>query len=189
MGTDKAFLKFGERSFISIIVDKALEISNDVVLAVGAGSREASFRHFLTDGVRIVCDLYNTESPVSGILSAFENITNDYSVVVACDMPLLEGNVLSALHEKAVNHDAAVPIWENGDIEPLGAVYRVATAREIALSSLKNGPIGPRNLVLKLPDVRYVKVSELRRFDRNLVSFTNVNTEEEYEELTRVKHS
>jgi len=133
MGKDKAFLLFKGKTFISLIVGEVAKVSDEIVVSIGSKSSEA-FEKVLPPTVSILPDSYHIANPMGGMISAFDHVTNAYAAVVACDLPLLHGEVLRFLFSKALCHSAAVPRWENGYVEPsapyivLGRALRLLSA-------------------------------------------------------------
>lgn len=183
MGTDKAFLEFRGRYFIELIVDKALKVSDDVVITIG-DKCQGDFELVSSDNrIRILSDVYNLANPLGGLLTGFDQVKNAYAAVVACDLPMVRSEVLEFLYERALNHSAAIPRWEAERIEPLCAVYKVDDAIAAARKIISEGRNGPRNMVAKLKDPCYVQITELRGCDKDLASFQNINSAEDYSNL------
>ena len=180
MGHDKAFLTHKGRQFISIISEKMLEISSDVIVAIGA-KEPRTFESALEKRVRILNDNQYLMNPMGGILSALARTRNEYTAIVACDSPLVKTEVIRFLFEEARYADAAVPIWEDGyRIEPLCAVYNAKEAVRAGMAALEDGKIGPKHMVSYLREVKYLPMSRLRTYDPQLSSFLNINTQDDY---------
>ena len=190
MGSDKAFLLYRGRPFVSIIAQEMSKISNEIIVPIGKKDRREFESILRDDHTLIINDEYDFGTPMSGMLTAFNYITNQYAAVVACDLPLVKSEVISLLYSRASNHSGAVPKWpENGKprvrddesrIEPLCAVYNVSQARQATWEALKTGTVGCRHMVSLLADVRYVDVTELEVLDEALDSLTNINTIDDY---------
>ena len=180
MGYDKAFLTYKGRQFISIISEKMLEVSSDVIVANGTKD-PSNFESSLDKGIRILNDNQSLMNPMGGILSALARTRHDYAAIVACDSPLVRTEVIRFLFEQARNRDAAVPIWEDGfRIEPLCAVYDAKEAMRAGMAALEDGKLGPKHMVSYLRDVNYLAMSKVRTYDPELASFLNVNTQDDY---------
>ncbi len=185
MGTDKSFLRLGEREFINSIAAEALKLSSDVTITIGRKSPH-EFSAALDRRVKIVEDDVDIGSPLGGMLTGFNHVHAEYAAVIACDLPMVRSSVVERLFTAARGHDAAVPIWDAGDpmtTEPLCAVYRVGPAREVIQNSLREGNRACRRVVLALSDVNFVPVSELKSRDPELTSLRNINTREQYARL------
>ncbi len=186
MGVDKAFLQYKGHSFVSLITEEMSKVSADVILSIGNKKRE-KFESVLNPSILITNDVYNLDNPMGGILSAIPLARNSYAAIIACDTPLIKSEVIKLLYGSALGHSAAVPVWENNNIEPLCAVYDLVETSKAAREALKLRKIGPRNIISLLPDVSYVKVSEIRKHDPGLLSLFNVNSQEDFLALEQYK--
>jgi len=186
MGRDKAFLQFGGESFISVIANELLGISDDIIAVVGTKNPGEFVKEVDDKRVRFVNDALYMSNPLGGMLTGLEAAMDEYAAVVACDLPLVRKSLISTLFEAAEGHDGAVPIWNPGvrlSMEPLCAVYNVRSMIKAINGSLARGEAGCKRVVISLEDVNYVPVSELREFDPELSSFRNINTQTDYDEL------
>jgi molybdopterin-guanine dinucleotide biosynthesis protein A len=191
MGTDKAFLEFGQNQFIYRIARELLRVSDDLVVVIGRKDKshfQQIFDELKLEGhdpsqVRLLNDNYTFENPLSGILTGFESAKHEVAVVVACDMPLISSNVLKSLRRQIEGFDCVVPIWEDYNIEPLCGVYNIKNSIEAAKLAIEDGKVGPKHMVSYIQKVNYVPVSSLRLLDPNLESLMNINYPREYEEL------
>jgi molybdopterin-guanine dinucleotide biosynthesis protein A len=186
MGTDKAFLDYAGRTFISLITDELLRLVDDVVVAIGRKDRR-DFGLLLRDRrIRIINDTYYFENPVGGILSALEQVMQDYSFVVACDSPLIQKSLVEHLYYQGLGYSGAIPIWDEADpmtCEPLCGVYNVEETISGISELMKWGQPRCKDVILSLPNVRYVPVEGLRRFDPSLNSLLNINSPSDYIEI------
>jgi molybdopterin-guanine dinucleotide biosynthesis protein A len=122
---------------------------------------------------KVIVDIFPGKGVLGGIYTGLSNVDSLYSLVVGCDMPFLNRDLLCYLIDVAPNFDVVVPRVD-GLLEPLHAVY----SRECS------GPI--KDLIDKdeleisqlfnLVKTRYVDKDEIARFDPQYLSFFNVNT-------------
>lgn len=190
MGSDKAFLLYKARPFVSIIAQEMSKISNEIIVPIGKKDRRKFESILRDDHTLIINDEYDLATPLSGMLTALNYATNPYAAVIACDLPLVKSEIISLLYKRACNHSGAVPRWpehsaprgQDGKsrIEPLCAVYNASQARQATWEALKRGKVGCRHMVSMLADVRYVDVTELEVLDEELDSLTNINTLDDY---------
>jgi molybdopterin-guanine dinucleotide biosynthesis protein A len=195
IGSDKAFLLYRGRYFITLIVEEMSKLSNEVIVTIGKMEKRKFELALENYNSTIINDDYNLENPLNGILTAFNYTKNQYAAVVTCDIPLVKSEVMLFLYHRARKHSAAVPTWPDGyeerrregekRTEPLCAVYNVDQAREAALKASKNGKASCRQMVSMLPDVQYVDVTELQTLDKNLDSLMNINLLSEYLRLVK----
>ncbi len=183
MGKDKAFLLYKGKRFVEIITESALRVSDDVMVVIGS-KQESDFDWLATkQGVLLLSDKYHLKNPIGGILTAVEQAKHPYTAILPCDSPLVTPSVISFLFTRAQSHSGAVPEWENGNTEPLCAVYSSAEIKEAITKALAQNKLGPKHAISFLKDVQYVPVEELRKYDNSLNSLLNVNTMEDYNSL------
>ncbi len=122
---------------------------------------------------------------LGGIYTALNHLAYDHTLIVACDMPLLNPPLLRYMASLPLRGDALVPHWTGPDgtqrVETLHAIYSrrclEPIRRRIAAGRLKVQSL------LEDVSVRYLDEEELRRYDPALNSFRNVNTPQEWEQL------
>jgi molybdopterin-guanine dinucleotide biosynthesis protein A len=123
--------------------------------------------------VKVIVDIYPGKGALGGIYTGLASVDSFYSLVVACDMPFLNHDLLRYLIDSAPNFDVVVPRID-GLPEPLHAVY----SRE-CLTSIKKLIDKNEMRILPLFDLvktRYVGKDEIAKFDPKRLSFFNVNT-------------
>ena len=181
LGKDKAFLTLNGIPFITIVSAELSKVCDDVLVVIG-NKEEAGFREALPrDSVLVVKDNYDFKNPVSGILTACELAKNPYIALIGCDMPLIRSEVIAYLYLSALEHSAAVPIWEDGRREPLCSVYNAKQFREAARRMDRIG--GCAEMLGYLENLVLVPVSSIRRIDPQLDSLKNINSKADYDSL------
>lgn len=180
MGAEKAFLKLHGKPFIRIIYDKFAALSDDIIITVGTMPPDA-FVSVLPAGARVIKDSIYTSSPVGGIITAAINSRHTYFAAVATDMPLIEPAVIDRLFNIAAGHSAAIPVYKDGRLEPLCAVYRADDIKNINASLVR----AAMDIVKILTDPVLVNVERFIDVDSKLDTFRNVNTKEDYLNLLR----
>ena len=116
--------------------------------------------------------------PVAGIRNGLQAAASTYAVVVACDMPFLDPDLVEHLFERAEPADAAIPRLESGWYQPTQAVYRVepmTAACETALETENPRILAP---IDELGETVVVEESEIEAV-ASLQTFENINTPEE----------
>jgi molybdopterin-guanine dinucleotide biosynthesis protein A len=68
-----------------------------------------------------------------------------------------------------------IPKWPNGYVEPLHSVYRLSSSIPAIESAFDVGERSVLDMIKRLDSVRYVPVDDLRRFDKELLTFFNIN--------------
>ena len=101
-----------------------------------------------------------------------------YNLVVACDMPFLNQDLLRYMIQLSVDFDLVVP-RVNNYVEPLHAVYSRSCLAPIE-DMIAQGKLSV-NKLLDLVRVKYVEAEEIDRFDPEHLSFFNINTKADME--------
>ena len=172
---NKALVRLGGKPLIAHVVQTAARIAGEVVVAIGRESSIDVYRQLLPRSVHIVKDQMRAKSPLVGILTGFQGMKSEYSIVLSCDTPFVKDDVLRFLVKKAIRSDAAVPRWPNGDIEPLQSVYKVRSAIPAAKLALSRHELRNMDMIKRLSRVTYVPVREIKRIDEDLTTFFNIN--------------
>lgn len=122
---------------------------------------------------------------LGGILTALQRTPHERVLVVACDMPALNPALLRHMSALPTGYDAYVPSWISASgetqVEPLHAVYSLSCIATIE-RRIEKGRLKLGDLLAALK-VRYLPESEIREYDPELHSFSNINTPQEWAAL------
>lgn len=176
MGREKGLVSLGGRPMVASVADAVSRVADEVFLAVGMGRREA-YSSFCDQRLRLVEDSASGRGPLEGLMNAFILAKGDYVVVSPCDTPFLRSEVLEMLRARATGSEGAVPVVR-GHVEPLVAVYRKNAALRSFQEELAEGRGKVGDAVARLI-LNFVDERELKALDPDLLSFWNVNTEED----------
>jgi molybdopterin-guanine dinucleotide biosynthesis protein A len=168
MGRDKAMIELHGETFLRRCVVAVRTVAESIVIVADRPER------FRLAGCRVVGDLYPGAGPVGAIITGLLALGDGSHIVVACDMPFLQGDLLKLLLDRSADDvDAVVPLVA-GRPEPLCAVYR-----HTAIAPLQERLRGGERAAHRALDAirtRYVDEAELRGVDPHLLSFVNINT-------------
>ena len=173
MGTDKSQLRVYQQTFTQRIAETLLQITDSVSI-VGRDSDESSLRS--------VADVYPKWGALGGIHAALAACSREWAIVVACDLPFVTSELFSYLVTQRMDHEAVVPIQEDGRPQPLAALYRVDPCLQQATGLIEAGRRRPLDL-LQAVNTRWVAFDELRNFVRAQSFFVNINTPEDYDAI------
>ncbi len=177
MGRAKALIVLGTKPFVRWVADALLSTCDEVTVVLRKDEGELPYRRVLPASVQIKHDRFEEQSPLIGIVSGLEGTKSEYSAVFSCDLPFINTEVVRNIFEKTEGNDAAIPIWDDGRIEPLHAVYKTSSALYSARQCLEAGDdLSNHAMIRRLKSVNFVPTKELKLHDPNLLSFTNVNT-------------
>src|SRR6185312_14897849 len=115
MGLDKARAESDGRALALRVADKAARVCG-VVSLVGNPAAYGDL------GLPAIADRVPGEGPLAGIDTVLSASSCDSNLIIACDMPAIDENLLEAL--LASDGDCVLPRHENEKTEPLCAVYR-----------------------------------------------------------------
>jgi molybdopterin-guanine dinucleotide biosynthesis protein A len=188
-GKNKAFLKLGGRPLLLHVLDAAMDAADEVLVAIGREHRVDSYTRLVPESVRVLRDRTHEKSPLVGIITGFQVMKSEYSLVLSCDTPFAKKRVLEYVFKRAAGSDAAIPRWMSGALEPLQAAYRVRSVLPAAKVALSEGGFRNVDMIKRLRRVTYVPVDVLKRFDRNLITFFNVNTRTDLQRANRIRRS
>jgi molybdopterin-guanine dinucleotide biosynthesis protein A len=134
-------------------------------------------------GWRVLLDALNKQASIVGIYTALINASGEVIGVMPSDTPFLNPAALLRLHDKLKDSDASIPLWPNGYIEPLIAIYRVQPTLRAVEGSLVRGSLQVSSALRRLR-ASYVPVSEV--FDSPEVETLNINTPEDLERAEEI---
>lgn len=170
MGQDKSFVPFNGRPLIETVLARVAGLGQETLLVT---NNLAAYAHL---GLPMFSDMIADCGPLGGIYTAVACASHPHILIVACDMPWLNRDLLRYLIGLRETADVIVPRWGKYP-EPLHAIYSKAClpaiwerleARELKITGF-----------FAQVAVRYVERSEIMLWDENGRCFTNLNTPEE----------
>jgi len=174
---NKALERIGGKALIERVIDSLVPLTTEVLAVVAQPEQAAALR--LPPSLRVVSDRYPGGGSLGGIFTGLEASAENWSLVVACDMPFLNRELLRHLIGESSNVDAVVPCL-GGQPEPLHALYSKACLapmeRMLRAGDLKIAPL------FEAVRVRYVDEETIDRIDPRHLSFFNINTRADLEE-------
>jgi len=175
LGRNKALETLDGKSLIEHVIERVEPLSERILIVT---SRE-KFDLPVSVKAEMLADLYPDKGPLGGIYTGLAASRSLYNIVVACDMPFLNTELLRYMLGLSRDYDAVVPRLEEGMIEPLHAIY----SRD-CLDNMKKRLEGNELKVhsfLKTVRVRYIERDESQKLDPELLSFFNINHQSDIE--------
>lgn len=170
MGQDKSFVPFDGRPMIEVVIDRVAGLGAELILIT---NKPDAYAHL---GLPMFGDIFLDAGPLGGIYTAVHHAAHPHTLVVACDMPRLNRELLQYMIDLRETADIVVPRWDKFP-EPLHAVYSDACLEPIRekldAQMLKITAFYGR------VRTRFVGREEIERFDPDGRSFINVNTPED----------
>jgi molybdopterin-guanine dinucleotide biosynthesis protein A len=167
MGADKARADSGGRALALRVADKAALVCGTVSL-VGDPAAYGDL------GLPVIADRFPGQGPLAGIEAALAQTSSDPNLIIACDMPAINENLLEELF--TTDADCAMPRHDDGKVEPLCAVYQRRchpVIREALEAGIRKVTDALRLLENHRLAIRYIRVSSPS-------SFANLNTPEDW---------
>jgi molybdopterin-guanine dinucleotide biosynthesis protein A len=175
-GHDKVLERIGNTSLLEQVISHVEPISKDIIIVT---AKERTFAQLANHPkVKIVNDILPGKGSLGGIYTGLIKSESFYNLVVAADMPFLNGSLLRYMIEVSDGFDFVLP-RVNNLFEPLHAVYSKNCTAPIK-SILEQG----KKVIVELFNyvkVRYIEAGEVDRFDPQHLSFFNINTKEDLE--------
>jgi molybdopterin-guanine dinucleotide biosynthesis protein A len=173
MGQDKALLEIEGQPLIGLVAGRLRAVAGEVIVAANDAARYGAF------GDRCVPDVYPGVGTLGGIHAGLRAASHDLVVVVACDMPFLNPEVLAWFVRAAGGANGDGPpdltvLKHDEGVEPLHAVYRKSCLPAIE-ATIRSGERCAFAFYDQIA-VRYVSPAEIAGLDPGLLSFRNVNT-------------
>ena len=172
LGRDKVRENLGAESLLQRVLHRISSLGNEILVVI---REETSPLPLSPDiPVKLVTDVYPGRGALGGLYSGLLASNTQYNLVLGCDMPFLNLDLLRYILKVVEGFDVAVP--RLGEfMEPLHAAYS-RSCLAIIEPLVKRGLYPIYDF---FPDVetRYVEADEINRFDPQHLSFLNINTE------------
>ena len=172
MGRDKAFLELDGRPLIAHVAERLRTVTDELIIAANNAARFAPFAD------RVVPDVFPGIGTLGGIHAGLVAARHDLTLIVGCDMPFLNPELLRWFGDASVGYDLVILRSPEG-LETLHAAYRRSCLPAIE-SAIRSGQ---RKAICFHSDVRVrtIDPSEISSIDPVLRSFQNLNTPSEWQ--------
>lgn len=171
MGLNKAFLKYGNKTFIEHQITRLNRIFDEIILS----ANDASIYTHLN--LPIVSDVIPERGPLGGICAGLVRSTSFHAFVIACDMPFIHEKIILYLKEQIDGYDVVVPRTSRG-LEPLHAFYSKNCIQPM-YRCLNEGRLRIIDFFSEVK-VKIVDEQEFKKLDVSTQTLVNLNTPEEY---------
>ena len=177
LGRDKAVELFNGQPLINRVLDRLSQLAEDLVVVVNTPERGAELP--IPDSTSIAVDVYPDSGSLGGIFAGLSASKNEWGIVVACDMPFLNFDLITYMLSVREDQDIVVPVIGHRP-EPTHAIYSTSCLPHIE-ARLKMNDL---KITKFFDEVRTKHVSQrqIEGFDPNHLSFFNVNTPDELAE-------
>ena len=172
-GKNKAYLKIGGSQFIDRVAGILKECFDEILLV----TKDPSAYTRLQKDIRIIKDISDIHSPLSGIHAGLSNMEADFAFCIGCDTPFLKKEIVEIIvHEIEPGADIIVP-YSGTYYQPLCAIYSKRCAPLIE-AQLSEGDLKVDNL-FAAAKIKTIPYETFQKEDKELISFFNVNSPED----------
>ncbi len=167
MGRNKALLQLNGRTLIEHVVQAARSVTDNVFLVTNQPDEFAFLQ------LPMYPDIISNLGPIGGILTALHHCETRHCLILACDLPFITPDALTALVHRTGAHNRAVVLDVGRGPEPLCGIYPAAALAEVQ-ARIDSGELKLQTLLDRL-DVEVIEWHQ----DRERVLF-NVNTPDDF---------
>lgn len=188
MGSDKALLPAPgptSRTFIEQLALLLAPHCAEVLLVARDPMSSQGYAPFTSPPRwRMVYDQTPDQGPLMGLASGLRAITQSHALVIAVDLPCIQPALLAWL--------AAFPLTEAWLVPRISGIPQVLLARyprallPTIETCLREGRRDPRALLERVP-VHFLEEEQVRALDPDLRSFLNVNTPEDFAQISTLE--
>ncbi len=170
MGQDKGLALLEGRMLIEHVLEAVEGLCDDLIVTTNNPAQYAML------GLRTVPDIVPGAGSLPGLQTALTAATGDYVLVVGCDMPFLNKELLHYQLQQAfdLHPDIVLPRWDNRP-QPFHAVYHRVHCLEAIEKSVTQRKQRMDSFHTNLL-IREIRANEVTRFDPDGRTFFNVNT-------------
>jgi len=176
MGSNKAFLELKGKTFIELQIDLLREIFDDIFISANTSSEYEYLN------LSIFKDVYPGKGPLGGIYTSLINSSSLHTFMLACDMPFIGPELINHLKDLTKEYDVVIPKSEKG-LEPLHAFYSKKCIDPIK-RSLEEDNLRITSFFPHV-NVKIVELYNLNLSDSFKNSIKNLNTRDDYEDVTK----
>ncbi len=168
MGYPKGLLPLGAGTIMDHLIQAARGF-DDVFIS-------ANMNEYETYGLPVIRDIYRNIGPLSAIYSALTAARNPWVLLLPCDMPLVNEDVMNVLFRQNLSPAQAVIVSDGEKPYPVLDLYHQSILPNV-LGQISNGNYRLRDLLATI-NTQYVTID-----DKKLLS--DINTREDYEQLLK----
>ncbi|MBI4595224.1 MAG: molybdenum cofactor guanylyltransferase [Candidatus Tectomicrobia bacterium] len=177
LGTNKAFLKLGQKSLIERAVSTLGEIFQEVLVITNQTIPN------LPQKVRVLPDIFPGKGSLGGLYTGLINSMHSHIFAVACDMPFLDPKFIRFMLTDFTPWDIVIPRDQEG-YQPLHAIYSRNCIPYIE-KQLTQGRLAIIEF-FNLVKLNVIEGEKLEMFNKNGLTFFNINTLEDWQKAQLV---
>ena len=171
MGRSKAIETISGKTLIEHVIERLKPVTSHFLIVTSQQQTDSP----VACEAEVVVDLYPGKGPLAGIYTGLVASRSQCNVAVACDMPFLNTGLIRYMIELSQDFDVVIPRLEEGMVESLHAVYSKSCLDNMK-TQLEHDSLKISHL-LDTVRVRYIERAECQKFDPQLLTFFNINSQ------------
>lgn len=169
MGTNKAFVQIGNQSIIANMLERTQYLGQRKTILITNTPAEYQYLK-----LPMYPDVIPNKGALGGIYSAIQHSDTPYTLVLACDMPFVNPDVLRYLLMQCQPDVEVVVPYVNERWQGLHTVYHKDCASTLKMA-IKADKLKVQSVLGELK-AQVIDETALKAIDHDLRSFFNVNT-------------
>lgn len=117
MGTDKGFLLLNDKPFVQYSINALKPLVSKIMIV----SDNTDYDVF---GLKRINDNTKNAGPVAGICSGLHASSTEYNLILSCDIPLINSEILQKLIDNIDDDSQIIQVKSQGKSMPLIAIYK-----------------------------------------------------------------
>jgi len=181
MGKNKSLLKVNtDKPVIQEIYEEIKEINDETIIVT---NHPGQYDFLQTT---MVGDRYFDMGPLAGLETAMYHINAEYYMIAACDMPFINKQIYTYLHNQLQEYnayDAVIPVY-NDHIHPLAGVYK----RNVITSIQQRLQLDDLRVRSFFEDIQVLYVNTFPQFSASTIEkhFFNMNNPAEFQQAKQL---
>jgi molybdopterin-guanine dinucleotide biosynthesis protein A len=171
MGEDKFAVNFRGKQLLDHVLDLCKEINASEVIVVGNEDQQVRGKF------QFVQDEMGDVGPLGGILTGIQNASYELNLVLPCDTPFVNANLLQSMLSKESGQKVVVPSV-NGKLHPTVGIYKKELTNDLRKFLIG----GNRKMMDFIRSVNGLVLSENELLGLENNTFINLNSQKELKE-------
>lgn len=179
MGFDKSTIKIKNKLLVEIMAEQLNKLFKDIILISDRTEK------FGTSRYKVFKDIVPNLGPMGAIYTALKSSFSKYVFIMACDMPIINLDLIQYMMEQINLHKSDGAVCYNSNfIEPMYAFYSI-NMLDIIDEEIKEGNYRLLNIIRK-SKMHYVDDKIVQEICKDMNVFTNLNYKEDLHVLEKV---
>ncbi len=175
MGKNKALLMLEEKYVITYVIELLSQFCNN--LLISTNSKDLDFLK-----IKTVPDEFQNIGPIAGILSALRQSKTDKNIILSCDTPFINKDIIKYMLANSKNYDVVLPVF-NEHLQPMTGIFSKNIIPLIENEIKAGNFIPPR--IFEKGNLNKLKIDKnLKGWHKHL--FFNINKPTDYEKAKEI---